>query len=97
MVKQEKIFCNIEPTKNHIFLLKVINRDVIIAQPGQDMFPKLDDTLQEKSKCSTDSTSAWQKAQDGVSAMPKRNSFSFVKTIRFKILNLRWLDWIFWG
>ena len=58
MVKQEKIFCNIEPTKNHIFLLKVINRDVIIAQPGQDMFPELDDTLQEKSKCSTDSTSA---------------------------------------
>ena len=40
MVKQEKIFCNIELTKNDIFLFKVINRDVIIAQPGEDMFPK---------------------------------------------------------
>ena len=50
-------------------------------------FQKQDDTLQEKSKCSTDSTSVWQKAQDAESAMPKRNSFSFVKTIRFKILN----------
>ena len=40
MVKQEKIFCNIELTKNEIFLFKVVNRDAIIAQPGQDMFPK---------------------------------------------------------
>ena len=39
MIKQEKIFCNIELTKNDIFLFKVINRDVSIAQPGQDMFP----------------------------------------------------------
>ena len=58
MVKQEKIFCNIELTKNDIFLLKVINRDVTTAQPGQDMFPvELDDTLQEKSKCYAVSTS----------------------------------------
>ena len=34
-----------------------------------------------------DSISVWQKVQDGKSAMPKRNSFSSVKTIRFKILN----------
>ena len=87
MVKQEKIFCNIELIKNDVLFFKVINRDVIIALPGQDMFQKLDDTLQEKSKCSTDSTSVWQKAQDGHSAKPKRNSFSFVKTIWFKILN----------
>ena len=40
MVKQEKIFCNIELTKHDVLFFKVINRDVIIAQPGQDMFPK---------------------------------------------------------
>ena len=40
MVKQEKILCNIDLTKNDIFLSKVINRDAIIMQPGQDMFPK---------------------------------------------------------
>ena len=34
MVKKEKIFCNIKLTKNDIFLFKVINRDVIIAQQG---------------------------------------------------------------
>ena len=39
MVKQGKIFCNIELTKNDIFF-EVINKDIIIAQPGQDMFPK---------------------------------------------------------
>ena len=90
MVKQEKIFCNIELTKNVIFLFKVINRDVIIAQPGQDMFPRTLKMIlytEEICKLSTDSASVWQKAQDGESAMPKRNSFSFVKTIRFKILN----------
>ena len=37
MVKQEKIFRNIELTKNDIFLFKIINKDVMIAQPGQDM------------------------------------------------------------
>ena len=37
MVKQEKIFRNIELTKNYIFHFKIINRDVMIAQPGQDM------------------------------------------------------------
>ena len=40
MVKQEKILCNIDLTKNDIFLSKVINRDAIIMQLGQDMFPK---------------------------------------------------------
>ena len=40
IVKQEKVFCNIELTKNDVLFFKVINRDVIIAQPGQDMFPK---------------------------------------------------------
>ena len=39
-VKQEKIFCNIELSKNDIFLFKVISRDVIIAQLGEGMFPK---------------------------------------------------------
>ena len=34
MVKKEKIFCIIKLTKNDIFLFKVINRDVIIAQQG---------------------------------------------------------------
>ena len=38
MIKQGKIFCNIELTKNDIFLF--FHRDFIIAQPGQDMFPK---------------------------------------------------------
>ena len=37
MAKQEKIFRNVELTKNDIFLFKIINRDVMIAQPGQDM------------------------------------------------------------
>ena len=36
MVKQEKIFCNIELTKNEIFLFKVVNRDAIIrTRPEQ--------------------------------------------------------------
>ena len=81
MVKQKKIFCNIELTKNDIFLFKVINRDVIIAQPGQDMFPKTrwystgkEQMLYGFNLCLAESTG-------------RRNIFSFVKTIRFKILN----------
>ena len=67
--------------------LRLSTETLLSRNQDKTCFQKLDDTLQEKSKCSTDSTSVWQKAQDGDSAKPKRNSFSFVKTIRFKILN----------
>ena len=67
--------------------LRLSTEMLLSRNQDKTCFQKLHDTLQEKSKCSTDSTSVWQKAQDGDSTKPKRNSFSFVKTIRFKILN----------
>ena len=65
MVEREKIFCNIELTKNDIFLFRLSTEILKSRNQDKTCFQKLDDTLQEKSKCSTDSTSVWQKAQDG--------------------------------
>ena len=58
-----------------------------LAARTRHAFKKTEDILQEKNKCSMDSTSVWQKAHLSDSAISKRKSCSFVNTIRFNILN----------
>ena len=69
---------------------------IILLSLSQDKtcFQKTEDILQEKSKCSMDLTSVWQKAHLSDSAISKRKSFSFVNTIRFNILNWNSLSFV---
>ena len=66
-------------TKNHYVDVLPANRYLFIYFIYlQDVFPKSEDILQEKSKCSMDSTSVWQKAHLSDSTWSKRKSFNTV-------------------
>ena len=68
-------------TKNHYVDVLPANRYLFIYFIYlQDVFPKSEDILQEKSKCSMDSTSSsvWQKAHLSDSTLSKRKSFDTV-------------------
>ena len=48
MVERKKIFCNIELTKNDIFLFRLSTEMLWSYNQDKKCFQKLDDTLQER-------------------------------------------------
>jgi len=81
---QDIILDNIKVSKkSDLFRSKFQHRYYCLAP--RTCFQNSADFLQKMSKCSIDSSSSWQEGQFGESTILRRNSFSFVNTLRFKI------------